>query len=247
MKKTIGTIMILFFVLCVGVSSGLANTKEQFCKTYADKAVYQYNLGKQYNLPGIVPPAWSNDRNGHYNWCMMAPEKIVNSENARRQAYLDKNITQSNQDKGSTNGAAGNLTVFLPKMALVTGTVIGVSNPSYLGCFKDQKNRDLTGFSFNAPNMTKELCMTKCRQKGFQYAGLQYSRYCFCGDTYGKSGKAYNCNMPCAGHKSETCGGGWANSVYRISKGTKTAGPTLATLGTVAGVDLPGHSSLTTR
>jgi len=46
MKKITGTIMILFFVLCAGVSSGLANTKEQFCNNYADTAVKQYNLGK---------------------------------------------------------------------------------------------------------------------------------------------------------------------------------------------------------
>ena len=109
MKKAIETVMILLFMLSAGVTSGLANTKEQFCATYADRAVAQYNQGKQHNLPGIVPPAWSNDRNGHYNWCMMAPENIVNSENAKRQAYLDKYLPQNTAEKG-----------------LVIGTVTGV-------------------------------------------------------------------------------------------------------------------------
>jgi len=220
MKKAIGTVLILFLMLTSEVTSGLANTKEQFCATYADKAVAQYNQGKQHNLPGIVPPAWSNDRNGHYNWCMMAPENIVNSEDAKRQAYLDKNITKDNQGKGSVSeSATANLAAFLPKMAIVTGIVTGDSDSSYLGCFKDRKDRDISGFSFNAPNMTKDLCLAKCRQKGFSYAGLQYSRYCFCGNSYGKLGKANNCNMPCAGDKAQTCGGGWANSVYRVTSG----------------------------
>ncbi len=57
MKKAIGVVMILLLMLSAGVTCGLANTKEQFCATYADRAVAQYNQGKQHNLPGIVPPA----------------------------------------------------------------------------------------------------------------------------------------------------------------------------------------------
>jgi len=205
--------MIVLFMLSAGVTSGLANTKEQICATYADRAVAQYNLGKQHNLPGIVPPAWSNDRNGHYNWCMMAPENIVNSEDAKRQAYLDKNIPKTAPANQAVT--VGHMTKIID-MGKIADIAIAQGNQSYLGCFKDQKDRDLTGFSFHAPNMTKELCMTTCQQKGFQYAGLQYSSYCFCGNSYGKNGKANNCNMPCAGIKSEICGGRWANSVYNI-------------------------------
>ncbi|HHL33605.1 MAG TPA: hypothetical protein ENJ30_04505, partial [Desulfobulbaceae bacterium] len=224
MKMAIGSVMILLFILSAGVTSGLANTKEQFCATYADKAVAQYNQGKQHNLPGIVPPAWSNDRNGHYNWCMMAPENIVNSEDAKRQAYLDKNITKTAPANQVVTGVTvGQMTKVLD-MGKIADMAIAQRNQSYMGCFKDLKNRDLTGFSFHAPNMTKELCMTTCQQKGFQYAGLQYSSYCFCGDSYGKSGEANNCNMPCAGNKSEICGGDWANSLYRVQAAKTVAG-----------------------
>ena len=96
------------------------------------------------------------------------------------------------------------------------------SGHPYLGCFKDQGDpvgtagRDLSGFVMNKPNMTTELCAATCRDRGFAYAGTQYSSWCFCGNSYGKSGTAENCNMKCAGNTNQICGGPWANSVYSI-------------------------------
>ncbi len=97
MKKAIGAVMIFLFMLSAAVTSGLANTKEQFCAIYADRAVTQYNLGKQHSLTGIVPPVWSNDRDCHFNWCMTAPENVANSESAMRQAYLEKYIHKNDK------------------------------------------------------------------------------------------------------------------------------------------------------
>lgn len=94
----------------------------------------------------------------------------------------------------------------------------------YLGCFKDQgdatgtRGRDLSGHAVNNNGMTTARCVATCKDKGFQYAGTQYGSWCFCGNSYGKSGKATNCNMPCAGNKSEICGGSWANSVYGLDE-----------------------------
>ncbi len=113
----------------------------------------------------------------------------------------------SNSDQGSgpvtESGATGSLPV-------VSG--------NYLGCFKDTGDRDLSGYSFSRSGMTTQICLDTCQQKGFSYAGTQYSSQCFCGNSYGKYGKASNCNMPCSGNKTETCGGNWANSVYAIKR-----------------------------
>lgn len=98
----------------------------------------------------------------------------------------------------------------------------GSGSYSSLGCFRDQgdptgtSGRDLYGFVANEPGMTTERCVSLCRGKGFQYAGTQYSTWCFCGNSYGRSGPADNCNMKCSGNKSQTCGGSWANSVYSV-------------------------------
>ncbi len=91
----------------------------------------------------------------------------------------------------------------------------------YLGCYRDGGDpdgltgRDLDGYMFVSKHgMTPRLCISICRKRGFAYAGLQYSTQCFCGNRYGKYGRAANCNMRCSGDKSKVCGGEWANSVY---------------------------------
>ena len=104
MKNVASTLAMLLIVLFISPVDGLGANKQQFCKNYADKAVAQYNLGKQHNLPGIVPPAWSNDWNGHYNWCMTAPENVANSESAMRQAYLEKYIYKNGKCQHVASG-----------------------------------------------------------------------------------------------------------------------------------------------
>ena len=109
MKNLASTLTMLLIVLFILPVDGLGANKQQFCSDYANKAVAQYNQSKQYNLPGIFPPVWSNDLNGHFNWCMAVPENFANSENAKRQAYLDKYLPQNISEKG-----------------MVTGTVTGI-------------------------------------------------------------------------------------------------------------------------
>lgn len=84
-----------------------------------------------------------------------------------------------------------------------------------LGCYKDVVgDRDLTGYTLNEPGMTTRKCLSACQQKGFGYAATQFGQHCFCGNSYGKHGKATNCDMPCGGNRAEICGGHSANSVY---------------------------------
>jgi len=101
----------------------------------------------------------------------------------------------------------------------------GPALAKYLGCFRDQgqwfvastQGRDLNGLIANNPGMTIEQCVSICRDQGFAYAGTQYRTYCFCGNAFGRSGAADNCNMACGGNPAQMCGGSWANSVYRAS------------------------------
>jgi hypothetical protein len=91
-----------------------------------------------------------------------------------------------------------------------------VAGASYLGCFKDVNKRDLDGHTFYDNKMTTQLCVAACKKAGFAYAATQYAYHCFCGNKYGSAGPADNCNARCNGNKDETCGGTWANSVYKI-------------------------------
>jgi hypothetical protein len=91
----------------------------------------------------------------------------------------------------------------------------------YLGCFRDQGGvgtigRDLSGFALEDHRLTTEKCVSLCQDKGFRFAGTQSGRWCFCGDSFGRSGKAGNCDVKCVGNPNDICGGEWANSVYEI-------------------------------
>ncbi len=92
----------------------------------------------------------------------------------------------------------------------------------YIGCFRDRgnpfgyKDRDVNAFGFNSDKMTVEICVNECARRGYKFAALQYSQSCMCGNSYGKFGKANNCNMTCKGKASEVCGGSWANSIYEV-------------------------------
>ncbi|KAL5006149.1 hypothetical protein ScPMuIL_017307 [Solemya velum] len=88
----------------------------------------------------------------------------------------------------------------------------------YLGCFVDRQNpnRDLTlslGFS---QQRTPDECRLKCYDSGYIYAGLQWSKTCWCSNTFGKHGPApeSECNIPCTGDASLKCGGYFRNAIY---------------------------------
>src|SRR5262245_39781917 len=64
----------------------------------------------------------------------------------------------------------------------------------YIGCFRDEGVRDLSGYSTPIEGMTNAVCRQTCAAKGSQYSGTQLGNQCFCGDTYGKYGPSTNCN-----------------------------------------------------
>lgn len=96
-----------------------------------------------------------------------------------------------------------------------TSSAATTAAANYIGCFKDQGKRDLDGHTFYDGKMTSQLCVSTCRDKGFSYAATQYAGHCFCGNKYGASGPATNCDTKCTGNRDEICGGTWANSVYK--------------------------------
>merc|ERR1712151_1396348 len=86
-----------------------------------------------------------------------------------------------------------------------------------VGCYKDKRSRDLKKH-MRGTKHTMESCGKTCAGKKYKYFSLQYGGECFCGNSYGKYKKASNCNMKCKKDKSQTCGGKWANSVFRVRR-----------------------------
>jgi len=78
-----------------------------------------------------------------------------------------------------------------------------VAKFSYLGCYKDNRNRDLNKYAGSFSKNRAAFCGAKCNKLGYQYFGMQVSTQCFCGAKYGSYGKAKNCTSKCAGNKGE--------------------------------------------
>ena len=79
--------------------------------------------------------------------------------------------------------------------------------------------RALTGAFFAADSMSIATCLTYCGGKGFQYAGVEYGRECYCGNSLQNGASltstSTNCQMPCFGNPSQSCGGTYAVQLYQ--------------------------------
>ncbi|ORY84379.1 WSC domain-domain-containing protein [Protomyces lactucae-debilis] len=88
------------------------------------------------------------------------------------------------------------------------------------GCFQDTSVRVLRRAFFSSPSMTPDLCVTFCVGRGYELAGLGDGGKCYCGTAADpvnlQSSSATNCNAPCSGDSSQTCGASFALNVYSV-------------------------------
>lgn len=82
-----------------------------------------------------------------------------------------------------------------------------------LGCYTEASNNNralIIEPALDPSTMTTEICLAACKNLGYPYAGTEYSQECYCG-TFLNPGSvpttSGQCNMPCNGNTSETCGG----------------------------------------
>ena len=113
-----------------------------------------------------------------------------------------------------------------------------------LGCAVDSFDRILTGWSNLAyPGLSVDKCLAECEAKGFIYGGVQGGTECFCG---AKPSRAYqynpnNCDVPCPGDNTETCGGGWGLELYQLVSDLPDC--PVSVTATIGGVLLPTGGS----
>ncbi|KAL2019677.1 hypothetical protein VTK56DRAFT_9296 [Thermocarpiscus australiensis] len=88
----------------------------------------------------------------------------------------------------------------------------------YSGCFQDTGNPHIFPYRSSAPSdgMTIDKCVAECKGNGYRYAGLVYYGVCYCGQTVnGPQVDESQCNLPCNGNSTQTCGGNDIFSVYQ--------------------------------
>lgn len=80
------------------------------------------------------------------------------------------------------------------------------------------QGRALTAAAYTSTTaMTVENCISFCSGKGYIYAGLEWRQECYCGNNIINGGAltaASDCNFPCSGDATETCGAGNRLSMY---------------------------------
>ena len=97
----------------------------------------------------------------------------------------------------------------------------------YVGCGQDNYyTRILTGANHAEDDMTNDKCVAFCASKGFNIAGSEYARECYCGNSIPDSGAPVpgvpgNCKMPCSGDSTQMCGGSGPISLYQKCSGDK--------------------------
>jgi len=94
---------------------------------------------------------------------------------------------------------------------------VSVVGETYMGCYKDAKKRDLRHY-LGKGNWNYKKCFELAKMRGFKYASLQASGYCFGDNRFGKYGKRPDseCNQKCRNDKGRICGAGWRNSVFKV-------------------------------
>ncbi|KAL8651206.1 MAG: hypothetical protein Q9226_004802, partial [Calogaya cf. arnoldii] len=65
--------------------------------------------------------------------------------------------------------------------------------------------------------MTIEICLDYCKSKGTTYAGIEYRRECYCGNSLASdtTSNAAGCTLACKGDATEICGGSLHMNIYQ--------------------------------
>jgi len=126
-------------------------------------------------------------------------------------------------------GAGLRLSVYSTTVPIVTPAAAATpSNPAtvgayeYYSCMTEGTNlRALQGHTTAYDSMTLESCAADCA--GFKYFGTEYSRECYCGNSFAPGAGAapesqcQNTNFLCMGNTLEFCGGSRILSVYTLA------------------------------
>lgn len=112
---------------------------------------------------------------------------------------------------GSWRLSVYNNTAYVPP---VLGKAI--SGYNYKGCFVDNlAGRVLNSYVTASSTMTQEMCVSTCKSRGLNVAGVEYGKECWCGKTVPTmEAPESDCNMKCAGDDRQSCGAGVRLNVW---------------------------------
>jgi hypothetical protein len=124
-----------------------------------------------------------------------------------------------------------------------------------IGCYSDLTSNRTLGFVGDFPGakagMTIEPCLGACQDAGYVFAGVEFGKECWCDNVIrgiGTLTSDSDCNMPCSGNASESCGGSNRINIYQFTPATTTnaatPGTATSTSATPASATTPASSTL---
>jgi len=126
-----------------------------------------------------------------------------------------KNRVQTPSPPSLGPGSVGSSGVVIPGIPARAGSYV------WLGCYREVPGRVLRGPSRAVDAMTVGMCGMFCSEEDTRLMGVEYGRECFCGDKLIGETLARDvgeCDMQCAGNKSEFCGAADRLGVYTYSR-----------------------------
>lgn len=115
-------------------------------------------------------------------------------------------------DSTATCGGPNAVQLYVnPSLAPVTAAATVINGFTSSGCIQEVVGRALTGLRVDYPDMTLEKCTTACANAGFKYAGVEFGKECYCGNSLVNGASTTltsgQCYMTCPGNSAENCGG----------------------------------------
>ncbi|KAF9880502.1 copper radical oxidase [Colletotrichum karsti] len=96
-------------------------------------------------------------------------------------------------------------------------------NMFYQGCHTEgDGGRALSGFDYSSDTLRPYDCVSTCAGKGYNFAGLEWGRECWCGNYIrgGHWAPESDCTKPCTGDIKSFCGEGGRLSIYAMKTPT---------------------------
>ncbi|XP_054261821.1 uncharacterized protein LOC128985882 [Macrosteles quadrilineatus] len=173
------------------------------------------------------------------SWCFNKGYLYSGTKNNNECRCSDKSATDSmtkvmdtecsstcTGDSTKKCGGTGKLSIYS------TGITDVPSMGKLLGCYKDEyrpRTLDLHKTDLEKTNSPRR-CLNYCLALGFMFAGVEYQKECFCGNSRPNSTLDVpdsECESVCTGDPSQTCGGGWRVEAYRTGFGSNSEDPIL--------------------
>nr|XP_019007470.1 uncharacterized protein I206_07728 [Kwoniella pini CBS 10737]OCF46251.1 hypothetical protein I206_07728 [Kwoniella pini CBS 10737] len=131
-------------------------------------------------------------------------------------------------DSSSTCGGRNAISLLITDSALSTLSADLTTAPLVLptgwaaastACIAEPSSgKALTGARWADNSMTVNVCLSYCQNKGFIYAGIEYGRECYCGNSLVNGASldksSTGCTKTCASDSLHTCGGSNALQLY---------------------------------